>query len=320
MPAMEAVEHPKTPEPKTETKIDPNEPVTQSPLATEDLKSTPAPATPARKPARVVPFSGTDTPKTDGSRPTTPGATIGTPPPVPRRAAARGTPRPGSMLVTPDIFKPPPPINERRATEKVGGEGSEKVEEKKENIAAERKETKVGAEVKGSTVVAEKTEVVIGVAPVAAEETKDEPKVDAEAPARAPSQDSRTTPEGEPIAAYTATPNTPVNYLSPLPEPTLEPPPPTTTATEITPADRASILSVSSASVYTKDTKDILPPIPATAAAEDLPDDSEWVSNARWEDRAWIEIVRIREKMFWARTGSETVGGTAANQPPGFGL
>ena len=251
-----------------------------------------------------MPFGGIDTARTDSSRPTTPGAIIGVPP-VPRRAAARGTPRPGSMIITPDLVKPPPPRSERRAVGNVGGEGKEK----KEGIVDKKKEAKVEVGVeKQSAAVGKKTEEVIDVAPVAAEKVKEEPKVEVEVPAS--TQESPAVPE---VAADTATPNTPIESPSPLPESTPEPAsevPPTATATETTPADRASIISASSASVYTKDTKDMLPPIPTTAPTEeDLPENDEWVGNARWEDRAWNEIVRIREEMFWARVGSGTVGG-----------
>lgn len=301
-PPTEAVERGRSPEPKTKTEINLNGSASDALAPTEDSKATPAPATPARNPARVVLFGGTDTVKTDSSRPTTPGATIGAPPPVPRRAAARGTARPGS-LIAPDILKPPPPKSERRAGGSVGGEGKGK----KEEIADEKKEAKVEAKVeKESTAVGENTEEVIDVALLITEEAKEEPKVEAEVPARAPvSQEPLTAPEA---AADTATPNTPINSPSPLPEPTLEP------ATETAHVDRASILSESSASVYTKDTKDMIPPIPATVATEeDSPDDDEWVSNARWEDRAWNEIVRLRKEMFWARMGSGIVNGEVVN-------
>jgi Rab guanine nucleotide exchange factor SEC2 len=293
---METAEQPKTPEPTAETEIDSSGHVPEVPAPTGDPK--PGPATPTRNPVRVVPFGGTDTPKKDGSRPTTPGARTGTPPPVPRRAAARGTPRPGSALITPDILKPPPPRSERRVVGKVVGEGKGKKVEGK--IVDEKIETKVEAPVV--------TKEVIGIAPVAAVESKGQstgtPQVEAEVPTPAP--------EGEPVAVDTATPNTPINAPSSLSEPTPEPTaetPSMVTTTETTPADRASILSVSSASVYTKDTKDTLPPIPATTATDGDTLDDEWVGNTRWEDRAWIEIVRIREEMFWARVGSGIVGG-----------
>lgn len=269
---------------------------------TEGPGATPTPATPARNPARVVPFGGIDPTKTDISRPVTPGAIAGTPPPVPRRAAARGTPRPGSTLINPDILKPPPPKSERRAIGRVEGEGGEKKEEaKKEGVRVEAE---------AEEVVAEKTEKDIGVVPVTTEEAKVETTVEASASAPDPaSRESLAVPE---VAANTATPNTPINSLSSLPEYTLDSAteaPPMTTATEPTPTDRASILSASSASVYTKYTKDMLSSIPATATTEeDLPEDDEWVGNIRWEDRAWNDIVRIREEMFWARVGGGIVG------------
>lgn len=272
---------------------------------TEGPEATPTPATPARNPARVVPFGGTDPTKADISRPVTPGAIAGTPPPVPRRAAARSTPRPGSMVINPDILKPPPPKSERRAIGKVGGEGGEKKEEaNKEGVRAEAEAEEE------PKVVEEKTGKVIGVVPVTTEEAKEEAKVEAGASAPDPApRGSLAVPE---VAADTATPNTPINSLSPLPENTLDSAteaPPMTTATESTPVDRASILSASSASVYTRYTKDVLSSIPATATTEeDLPEDDEWVGSIRWEDRAWNDIVRIREEMFWARVGGGIVG------------
>ena len=310
MPATETGEHPRTPEPKTVTKIDASEPVLGTLAPTEDPKVTPAPATPARNPSRVVPFGGADPAMTDISYPTTPGATTVVPPPVPRRAAARGTPRPGSMLITPDIYKPPPPRSERRTIGKVGGEENErKEEEKQEDITDEKKEAKVEAElVEKPTTVAEGIGQAVGFVPITTEATKEEPKVETEASATdLAAQESLAVPE---VAVDTATPNTPTNSSSLLPEYVLVPAtgaPPTTAATETTPVDRASILSASSASVYTKD---ILPSIPTTATTEDdLAEDESWVGNARWEDRAWNGIVRIREEMFWARVGSGIVGG-----------
>ena len=294
--------------------MDSNEPVPEALVPTEDSKTTPAPATPARNPARVVSFSGPDPARTDSSRPTTPGATVGVPPPVPRRAAARATTRPGSALVAPDILRPPPPRSERRTGGNVGGEEKEK----KEGSVGEQKGAKVEAEAKKeSTIVGESAEEVIDVAQVIAEEEpKDEPKDEAWVPARAPaSQESLTIPG---TAADTATPNTPISPSLALPEPTLEPAmeaPPPAVATETAHLDRASILSESSASVYTKDTKDTLPPIPATVATqEDSPDDDEWVSNARWEDRAWNDIIRLRKEMFWARVGSGIVNMEAVSE------
>ena len=302
MRATETVERPKTPELKTVSKVDAIE---LGP--TEDPKATPTPAPLARNPARVVPFGGTGPTKADISRPVTPAVTTGVPPPLPKRAAARGAARPGSTLITPDVQKFPPPKNERRAAGKTRDEGGEK-----------KDEATVEAEAEGeSKVVAEKVEEAIGVVPVTTEEAKEEPKVEAGASAPDPaSEEPLPVPE---VAANTATPNTPINSVSPLPEYTLEPTtetPPPTTATETTTADQASILSASSASVYTKHTKEALPSIPATAtteAEEDVPEDGddEWVGNARWEDRAWNEIVRIREEMFWARVGGGTVGDTA---------
>lgn len=314
---VEVSERPKTPETSSETKINLNEQVPEASVHAEDPRSTPAPSTPARNPARVLPFGGNDTPKADGPCPSTPATTVGVPPPVPRRAAARGTPRPNSMLVTPDIFKPPPPRSERKAVEKVeGDEKEQKEEEKKEEILDEKKEAEIKTEVdEVATAVAEKTEEATGIAPVTAEETKEEPKVGGEVLTPGPaSQESLGISEA---AADTATPNTPIGSPSPLPESTLEPAteaPSTTFVTETPPADRASVLSASSASVYTKDTKDMLLPIPATVATdENSPNNDEWVGNAQWEDRMWTEIVRIREEMFWARVGSGTVGGTAVD-------
>jgi hypothetical protein len=303
-PSTRAIEPPKTPEPKPEAKIDPSEPVPGAPAPTDTQNSTAtsAPATPARVPARVVPFGGTDIAKADGLRPATPGATIGTPPPVPRRAAARGAPRPGSMLV-PDIFKPPPPRSDKRGVGKIGGEEKErKEEEKKGDIPDQRKAVKAEAkdEEEEPTVVVEETKGVVGV----------EPKVELEDPSPAP------TSQVERVAPDTATPNTPINSSPPLPESILEPGTEAslTTATEITPTDRASIVSASSASVYTKDTKDAPPSIPDVSTTEEvLPDDGQWVGNARWEDRAWNELVRIREEMFWARVGSGIIGGAKVN-------
>ena len=264
---------------------------------TDDPKATPTPATLVRNPPRVVPFGGVNPTKANISRPVTPVAITGVPPPVPKRAAARGAPRPGSTLITPDVQKFLPPKSERRSVGKIRDEGGEKKEEVRGEAEAEG----------GPKVVAEEA---IGVVPVATEETKEESKVEAEASASDPAfQESLTVPD---IATNTATPNTPIDSPSPLPEYTLEPTtetPPTTTATETTTADQASILSASSASVYTKNTKEVLPSIPATTTTEeDLPEDDEWVGNARWEDRAWNEIVRIREEMFWARVGGGTVG------------
>ena len=297
---METVERPKTPEPKTVSKVDASELVPEALAPTGDPKATPAPVSPARGPARVVPFGGVNHTKADISRPVTPVAITGVPPPVPKRAAARGTPRPGSMLITPDVQKFLPPKNDRRTVARVRDEGGEKKED-----------TRVEAEAEGvPKVVAEEA---IGVLPVTTEEKKEESKVEAEASAPDPAlQETLIVPE---VAANTATPNTPINSSSPLPEDTLESTtettetPPTTSATETTTADQASILSASSASVYTKNTKEVLPSIPATTTTEeDLPEDDEWVGNARWEDRAWNEIVRIREEMFWARVGGGTVG------------
>ena len=264
---------------------------------TDDSKATPTPATLVRNPPRVVPFGGVNPTKANISRPVTPVAITGVPPPVPKRAAARGAPRPGSTLITPDVQKFLPPKSERRSVGKIRDEGGEKKEEVRGEAEAEG----------GPKVVAEEA---IGVVPVATEETKEESKVETEASASDPAfQESLTVPD---IATNTATPNTPIDSPSPLPEYTLEPTteaPPTTTATETTTADQASILSASSASVYTKNTKEVLPSIPATTTTEeDLPEDDEWVGNARWEDRAWNEIVRIREEMFWARVGGGTVG------------
>jgi len=310
VPATETGEHTRTPEPKTVTKIDASELVLGTLVPIEDPKATPAPATPARNPARAVPFGGTDPATMDISYPTTPGATIVVPPPVPRRVAARSTPRPGSMLITPDIFKPPPPRSERRAIGKVGGEENEKKEgAKKEDIADEKKEAKVEAElVEKPTTVAEGIGQAIGFVPITTEETKEEPKVKMGASATdLAAQESLAVPE---VAADTTTPNTPTNSSSPLPECVLVPvteAPPMTTATETTPLDQASILSASSASVYTKD---ILPSIPTTATTEDdLAEDEGWVGNARWEDRAWNRLVRICEEMFWVCVGSGIVGG-----------
>lgn len=288
------------PEPKTVSKVDASELIPEVLGPTEDPKATPTPATPTRKPARVVPFGGPDLTKANTSCLVTPGVTTGTPPPVPKRAAARGTPRPGSTLITLDILKSQPPKGERTAIGKVGDEGGEKKEEARVEVEAEGE----------AKVVAERTEGTIGVVPVTAEEPKEEPKVEARASAPDPAlQESLVIPEA---ATNTATPNTPINSASPLPEYTQEPTtdtPPTTNATGTTTADQASILSASSASVYTKYTKDVLPSIPATTTTEeDLADDDEWVGNARWEDRAWNEIVRIREEMFWARVGGGTVG------------
>ena len=294
------VERPKTPEPKTETKAAVSELIPEALEPTEDLKATPTPATPARKPARVVPFGGPDLTKADISRLVTPRVTTGTPPPVPKRAAARGTLRPGSTLITLDILKSQPAKGERRVIGKVGDEGGEKKEEARVEVEAEGE----------PKAVAEKTEGTIGVVPVTTEEAKEEPKV--EAGASAPDsalQETLAVPE---VATNTATPNTPINSPSPLPEYTQEPTteaPATITATGSTTADQASILSASSASVYTKYTKDVLPSIPATTTTEeDLAEDDEWVGNTRWEDRAWNEIIRIREEMFWARVGGGTVG------------
>jgi hypothetical protein len=191
----------------------------------------------------------------------------------------------------------------------VGGEEKEKNEE----VDGEKKEAKVEAEVKTeSTVVGENTEGMFDIAQTITEEAKEQPKA---VPARAPTpQESLTVPGA---TADTATPNTPIILPSPLPEPTLElatDAPPVTVATSPAHVDRASILSESSASVYTKDTKDLLPSIPATVAAEeDSPGDDEWVSNARWEDRAWNEIIRLRKEMFWARVGSGIFNREAAS-------
>lgn len=309
-PPIEAAERTRALEPKTETKADSNEPVPEALVPLEGSKSTPAPATPARNPVRVVPFGGADTARTDSSRPTTPGATVGAPPPVPRRAAARGSARPGSTLVTPDILRPPP-RSERRAGGNVGGE-----EERKEETGGEKKEVKAEAEVKKeSPVVGARIKEVVDGALITAEEAKEEPEVEVGVPARTPAPQESLTVLG--AAVDTATPNTPINPPSPLPEPTVElasEGPPADITTETAHMDRASILSESSASVYTKDTKDLLPPIPATVATEgDSPDDDQWVSNTRWEDRAWNEIIRLREEMFWARVGSEIVNREAVS-------
>lgn len=229
---------------------------------------------------------------------------------MPRRAAARGAPRPGSMLVTPDVLKSLPPKSERRAIGKVGGEGGEKKDkEKQAGIANEKEGARVEVEAEEEPkVVTEKTEGVVGVVSVTTEGTKEDV---AEASAPDPvSQESLAVPA---VAAKTATSITPVISPSLLPEYALESATealPTTTATETPPTDQASIISASSASVYTKYTKGVLPSIPATTTTvEDLPENDEWVGNARWEDRAWNEIVRIREEMFWARLGGGTVGG-----------
>lgn len=310
-PPIEEAEHTRALEPQTETKAGSNEPVPEALVPLEGSKTTPVPVTPARNPVRVVPFGGADTAKTDSSRPTTPGSTVGVPPPVPRRAAARGSARPGSTLVTPDILRPLPPRSERRAGGNIGGE-----EEKKEETGGEKKEVKAEAEVKKeSPVVAARIKEIVDGALVIAKEAKEELEVEVGIPACTPAPQESLTVLG--AAADTATPNTPINPPSPLPEPAVElasEGPPAEIATETAHMDRASILSESSASVYTKDTKDLLPPIPATVATEgDSPDDDEWVSNTRWEDRAWNEIIRLREEMFWARVGSEIVNREAVS-------
>jgi hypothetical protein len=37
-------------------------------------------------------------------------------------------------------------------------------------------------------------------------------------------------------------------------------------------------------------------------------DESQYVGDKAWEERAWKELVRLRADMFWARTGSVSVG------------
>ncbi|KAI0266506.1 hypothetical protein BC834DRAFT_969522 [Gloeopeniophorella convolvens] len=251
------------------------------------------------------------------------------PPPLPRRAAARrAVPPPPPRPATPQATTPPPtsdaahdivaPSNGHAEPETLAGPTDKAGSESPvipESIAIPVATSPIeldgpSAEERAEAVVADTAEPAAPVADVDVDEhgsneseekstTEDpdaprhavEPSAEADQTESAPSEDpdlERIRKAAEEKAAESA-------RRGPPPPPPRHPRP----ALVAEKPPLASILSsASEKSAYTNG-KPSKPEEPEFA-----PDGSPYVGDATWEERAWKELSRLREDMFWARIGS----------------
>lgn len=218
-----------------------------------------------------------------GSRPHTPGSG-GLPPPLPRRAAARNLAARNSMIL---VKKEDEGEEVKKDVDAAVGKGPEEPvpKETTEEVPVKTEEAPVKKE--------EETEATIRDEPPSNPLTSDDIAKDKEEtlaellqPLPEPAPDADITIVATDPESYQkeelVTPQTPSNvHEIPLPA---SPP-------VIAPSFRSRQASVvSTSSVYTTNT--------GTGNGEKY-----FVGRATWEERSWMELVRIREDMFWARIG-----------------
>ncbi|EIN08326.1 hypothetical protein PUNSTDRAFT_44856 [Punctularia strigosozonata HHB-11173 SS5] len=187
------------------------------------------------------------------------------PPPIPRRAAARAA-RPLSAIAT------APPITAEDVKEPVAEK--EHREPTKTTEAEPGPGPTVDAAAPASDALAEDGPKADS---IPAPEVADAPKSD-HAVAAAPEEKKVEAPS---TAAVNGSPDVPKA------------------------AEEASLSS--SLTETSAPMQESTPPAPLKHAPEETPkaedDDGQYVGDATWEERAWKELARLREDMFWARVG-----------------
>ena len=231
----------------------------------------------------------------------TPGKTV--PPPVPRRAAARNAPGRGSIVAIP---KEPEPVRKEAPTEP----STETATSSDTKGAATTEVTNDDSKL---VVPPESNEAMpvslaaVTVVPPASQPEEAKLSQDQDATIVDANHSNVSTPKS--ISA----PLPPIEMPSPSRHPVphlpafLEKEDGTVEETKSGRPRQPSVVSSSSdytQSVYTTDSAapmlgDEAPPVPDK---EDVVH-GFYVGRSTWEDRAWLELVRIRERMFWARLG-----------------
>lgn len=258
--------------------LESNAPVALSP----SRNASPAPGTVPALPTR-------STARTASPAPASPGGVPGTPPPIPRRAAARA-PRPISLVAQ--------AVSNATATAEVSsplaathpqsvGTDAEKLPESLQNATASvPEEATPPSTVESGTQPPQRTETPPSPTPVRETAvatavleppppTQDGPPIEV-APTITPVGISDDHSESTHVEAPSA-PEANVEVIETLTTPVTEP-------------DAIALITTTS-----------------TAQPEVQPkneEDSEvYVGDATWEERAWKELARLREDMFWARVG-----------------
>lgn len=233
--------------------------------------------------------------------PITPGKTA--PPPVPRRAAARNAAARSSIVAIP---KEPEKIEKEASIEPA----------KEETTSADVKDATATAAAIDETKAANSSELDEKAVGQPITSTVDPPTAQPEETKAPQDQDATVI---EPSHSNVSTPKSISMPLPPLemPSPSRHPVPQLPVflekedvAIEETKVGRSRQQSVVSSS------SDYTPSVYTNNSAAPIPDDDGppvpekgglghefYVGRTTWEERAWLELVRIRERMFWARLG-----------------
>ncbi|KAG8831725.1 hypothetical protein FRC18_006103 [Serendipita sp. 400] len=246
-------------------------------------------------------------------RPSTPVKPTGVPPPLPRRAAARNAAR-GSMVHLRKVS-----TTEERSTP-VAEPSLEKTEPDAKQESAAPIGSVAAEEPVEDTSGADIVDRNAGLSQTSALQTEDADKTltevllpDSVQAAIQPADDGDAeVPTPKSVSMPLPPPEMPSPSQHPIPDLPLLVTKESTDSPGATRPRQASVVSSSSAysqSVYTTNSaiptgeEAVPPPVPDKTHSSNHIVQMFYVGRSTWEERAWLELVSIRENMFWARLG-----------------